>query len=254
MTKVSPHLKDLLLRMADDALVVAHRNSEWTGLGPILEEDIAFSSIAQDKLGHAYALYGLLHDLGEADPDQLAFGREAKDMKCCHLAELPIGGYDFSLMRHFLVDNAEALRYEMLESSTFEPLAKLARKVRGEIKYHVFHADNWIVQLGARGTDESRERMQAALNATFVLAFGMFELTEFESALQNDGIFAGEAALESRWRDVVETKLRAAGYSVPEINDRTAGYGGRRGLHTEHLENLVREMDEVFRIDPSAEW
>jgi ring-1,2-phenylacetyl-CoA epoxidase subunit PaaC len=80
--------KDLIFRMADDELILGHRNSEWTALGPILEEDIAFSSMAQDKLGHAYAMYQILHKLGEADPDTIAFGRNEKDFKCCHLRRI----------------------------------------------------------------------------------------------------------------------------------------------------------------------
>ena len=99
-------LKDLIFRMADDQLILGHRNSEWTALGPILEEDIAFSSMAQDKLGHSLALYQVLNKLGEAEPDTLAFTREEKDFKCCHLVEYPIGDYAFSLMRHFLFDNS----------------------------------------------------------------------------------------------------------------------------------------------------
>ena len=96
-------LKDLLFKMADDALIIGHRNSEWTGIGPMLEEDMAFSSMAQDKIGHAIALYNILHEvLGEADPDTLGFKREAKQFKCCQFVELPIGEYDFSLIRHFL--------------------------------------------------------------------------------------------------------------------------------------------------------
>ena len=128
-------IKDLLYKMADDALVIGHRNSEWTGIGPMLEEDLAFSSMAQDKVGHAQALYQILHDaLGEKTPDELAFQREEKEFKCCQLVELPIGEYDFSLVRHFLFDHAELIRYEMLTASSFMPLAQLARKVKGEIK------------------------------------------------------------------------------------------------------------------------
>src|SRR2546422_1011522 len=95
-------IKDLLFRMADDALVLGHRNSEWTGLGPILEEDIAFSSMAQDKIGHAQALYIILNEeFGEPIPDKLVYERNEKDFKCCHFVEMPIGEYDFSLVRHF---------------------------------------------------------------------------------------------------------------------------------------------------------
>ncbi len=247
-------LKDLLFRMADDALIIAHRNSEWTGLGPILEEDIAFSSIAQDKMGQAHALYDILTALGEADPDTLAFTRDEKAFRCCHLVEYPIGEYDFSLVRHFLYDNAEMLRYEMLESSTHEPLAKLAKKIRGEIKYHVFHANTWVVQLGAKGNEESRARMQAALNEVFPLALGIFEPSDFEPELAEDGIFPGEKALCERWLEVVTPIVHQADLVLPPLVDVKPSYGGRKGYHTEYLGPMLEEMSEVFRIDPDAEW
>src|SRR5690606_13992308 len=115
-------IKELLYRMADDLLILGHRNSEWTGIGPMLEEDISFSSMAQDKIGQAQALYQLLHALGEADPDTVAFTRNAPQFHCSQLNEYPIGEYDFSLIRHFLFDNAELLRYELLANSSYEPL------------------------------------------------------------------------------------------------------------------------------------
>lgn len=123
------HIKELLTKMADDDLIIGHRNSEWTGLGPILEEDISFSSMAQDKIGHALGLYSILHDeFSESEPDTFAFHRKETDFKCCHLVELPIGEYDFSVIRHFLFDHAEKLRYELLESSSFEPWLNLRRR------------------------------------------------------------------------------------------------------------------------------
>src|SRR6478672_7587911 len=109
--------KELLYKMADDALILGHRNSEWTGLGPMLEEDISFSSMAQDKLGHALALYTLLEELGEADPDTVAFSRNAPQFHCCQLVELPTEEYEYALIRHFLFDHAESLRYEALSQS-----------------------------------------------------------------------------------------------------------------------------------------
>jgi ring-1,2-phenylacetyl-CoA epoxidase subunit PaaC len=248
-------IKDLLFRMADDELIIAHRNSEWTGLGPILEEDIAFSSIAQDKLGHGQAIYAMLGELGEeGSPDTIAFTRNEAEFRCCRLVEYPIGEYEFSLVRHFLFDTAEAIRFEMLEGSAFEPLAKLARKVKGEIKYHVFHANTWMVQLGANGNEESRARMQSALNEVFPLALGIFEPSAYESELAASGVFAGEAALQERWTAAVTDVVTKAGLTLPEVADPTVGYGGRRGYHTEHLQPLLDEMTEVFRIDPAAEW
>jgi len=245
-------LKDLLYRVADDELILAHRHSEWTGLGPVLEEDIAFSSIAQDKLGHAQALYQILHELGEADPDTAAFMRDEASLRSSQFVELPNGEYDRSLVRHFLFDAAEYHRYGMFQSSSYEPLAKLARKVHGELKYHLYHGQTWIVQLGAQGDEESHRRMQAAVDEMWPYALGMFEHGVDEAALKADGTFAGEDELKRTWLDFVGTTLGNAALRMPD--DAKPVYGGRKGTHTEYLQPLLNEMTEVYRIDPSAEW
>ncbi|MBS1536186.1 MAG: phenylacetate-CoA oxygenase subunit PaaC [Bacteroidetes bacterium] len=247
-------LKNLIYKMADDELIIGHRNSEWTGLGPILEEDIAFSSIAQDKIGHSLALFRILETLGEPEPDTAAFMRNASQMKCCHLVEYPNGGYDFSLMRHFLFDTAEMLRFQMLEHSSFLPLAQLARKVRGEIKYHVFHANTWVTQLGAQGNDESHARMQSALNLTFPLALGIFEPSPYESELISEGIFAGEVELQSQWIEVISRTIEKATLIMPSLDSTEPSYGGRYGSHTDYLQPLLNEMTEVIATDPLATW
>lgn len=246
-------LKDMLYRMADDLLIVGHRNSEWTGLGPVLEEDIAFSSMAQDKIGQSHAIFEILHEMGESEPDTVAFTRNDNQFHCCHLVEMPMGEYDFSLVRHFFYDHADALRFEMLANSIFEPLAMVARKFRGEIKYHTMHADTWIMQL-AHGNEESKARIQSAINTAFPLALGIFEPSEFETELIEANIFAGERALQDQWYAKVSAVVQAAGLKIPAIEDVTPAYGGRKGYHTEHLQPLLDEMTEVFRIDPGADW
>lgn len=246
-------LKELLYKMADDQLILGHRNSEWTGIGPIIEEDIAFGSLAQDKIGQAYNLYQLLNDLGENDPDQVAFNRKTEEFKCCHLVEYPIGEYDFSLMRHFLFDHAELFRFEMLISSSYEPLANLAKKFKGEIKYHVFHANTFISQL-AKGTEESRKRMQIALDYTFPLALGIFEPSPFENTLIKENIFGSEEALKEKWLHHVTGILENADLKIPEVKDPACGFGGRQGKHTDYLAQMLKEMTEVFAMDASAEW
>jgi ring-1,2-phenylacetyl-CoA epoxidase subunit PaaC len=247
-------IKDLLYKMADDAHIIGHRNSEWTGIGPMLEEDLAFSSMAQDKVGHAQALYQILHVvLGEKDPDILAFQRTEKDFKCCQLVELPIGEYDFSLVRHFLFDHAESLRYEMLASSAFQPLAQLAKKIKGEIKYHVMHADSFLKQL-SQGNEESHARMQSALNYAMPYALGIFELSDYEDNLISEGVWAGEEKLQSRWLEKITPIITAAGLIIPTIEDAQIIYGGRKGYHSKFLEPLLDEMTEVTQIDPNAEW
>ena len=246
-------VKELLYKMADDLLIIGHRNSEWTGLGPILEEDIAFSSMAQDKIGQSQALFQLLHDLGEQEPDIVAFTRNANQFHNGQFLELPNGDYDFSLMRHFLYDVADQLRFEMLATSNYEPLAKVARKIKGELKYHVFHANVWITKLGI-ANEESHFRLQSALNHAWNYALGLFEEGPFEAQLKAEGVFEGEAELKTRWMQAIAPVLEKANLSIPDESTWNPVYGGRKGIHSEHLQPLVEEMSEVFRVDPSAEW
>jgi ring-1,2-phenylacetyl-CoA epoxidase subunit PaaC len=247
-------VKNLLYRIADDSLILGHRNSEWTGLGPMLEEDIAFSSMAQDKIGIANALYSMLHEqFGEKNPDTIAFTRNEKEFTCCHLVEYPIGEYDFSLVRHFLYDHAEFLRFDMLQYSSHKPLADLAKKIKGELKYHILHADTWVKRLGT-ATEESKARMQNSLNIAFPFAYSIFEPSEFEEQLKSENIFEGEKVLQEKWMEAIQHIISQTELKLPEVKDITAHYGGRKGYHTEYLQPMLNEMTEVFRIDAEAQW
>ena len=246
-------LKDLLYKLADDQLILGHRNSEWTGFGPILEEDISFSSMAQDKIGHSLAFYTLLHELGEADPDTVAFTRNASQFHNSQLVELPNGEYDFSLIRHFLYDNAEMIRFEMLSRSSYEPIAKVATKLKGEVRYHVLHANTWIKNLGA-STEEAILRLQSALDEALPYALGLFEPSIYERELVEASIYNGEEAVKTEWLQRVQAVLKKTELKLPDPESITPKFGGRYGKHTEHLQPLLDEMAEVFNIDPTAEW
>jgi len=246
-------LKDLLYKIADDQLILGHRNSEWTGFGPLLEEDIAFSSMAQDKVGQSWQLYKILNELGESDPDTVAFMRNAEQFHNCHFVELPNGEYDFSLIRHFLFDTAEYLRFSMLADSSYEPLALLSKKIKGEIKYHKMHADIWIKQLGA-ATDDSISRLQESLDLAMPYALGIFEASRFDEELKADGIFEGESALMAQWKEQITKIIDQTELQLPDLDALTPQTGGRYGEHTEHLQPLLDEMSEVFKIDPTADW
>jgi ring-1,2-phenylacetyl-CoA epoxidase subunit PaaC len=246
-------LKELLYKMADDQLILGHRNSEWTGMGPLLEEDIAFSSMAQDKVGQSLALYTLLQQVGENDPDTIAFTRNANQFHNCVFVELPNLEYDFSLIRHFLFDTAEAIRFEMLTHSSYEPLAQLATKIRGELRYHTLHANTWMKQLGS-ATPESIGRLQKSLEYAMPYALGIFEDSPFEQDLIKNGIFEGEQKLKEKWVTKVETIISQTRLHLPDWNLVQPVMGGRLGKHSEHLQPLLDEMSEVFKIDPTAEW
>lgn len=246
-------LKELLYKMADDELILGHRNSEWTGMGPLLEEDIAFSSMAQDKIGQSLALYTILHQLGERDPDTVAFTRNATQFHNCLLVELPNAEYDFSLIRHFLYDTAEAIRFEALTRSSYEPLAQLATKIRGELRYHTLHANTWIKQLGS-ATPESIERLQNSLEYALPFALGIFEESPYENEIISSGIFEGEQNIKEKWLTQIQKILDQTSLHLPDVKIIQPIVGGRIGKHSEHLQPLLDEMSEVFKIDPTAEW
>jgi ring-1,2-phenylacetyl-CoA epoxidase subunit PaaC len=246
-------LKEFLYKIADDQLILGHRNSEWTGFGPLLEEDIAFSSMAQDKVGQSYALYQMLQTLGENEPDTVAFMRSENLFHNCILVELPNGEYDFSLIRHFLYDTAEAIRFDMLSKSSYQPLAEISIKIRAELRYHTLHANTWIKQLG-NATEESISRLQNALNYALPYALGMFEESPYEKELISTGVFGGEQALKERWMKKVEEQIKQTNLHLPDWKSLQPVYGGRVGKHSEHLQPLLDEMSEVIKIDPTAEW
>lgn len=244
-------LKELLYKIADDLLILGHRNSEWTGFGPLLEEDIAFSSMAQDKVGQSQAIYNILHHMGEQDPDTVAFMRNADQFHNCVFAELPNGEYDFSLVRHFLFDTSLAIRFDFLRESDFTPIAELAGKIRGELKYHTLHANTWVKQLGS-ATQESISRLQSSLDLAWPYALGIFEPSPYEAELIERRIFAGENKIREMWLNKVQEIVGQTSLRIPETS--SAFYGGRTGKHSEHLQPLLDEMSEVFRTDPGAEW
>jgi len=248
---VKEALIDLLYRLADDELVLGHRDSEWTGHGPILEEDIAFSSMAQDEMGHARAYYELLHELGEDEPDRLAFGRKPRQFRCASLVCLPRGDWAFSVMRQFLYDSGESVRLTALAHGEYEPLASLANKLRGEEKYHLMHGRSWVMRMG-KATPESRSRMQTALDTAYPHALALFESTEANQSLAQAGICPLEEELMAQWESAVAPTLAAAELLVPE--NAVAAVGGRVGRHPASLAELLENMQSVFNLDPAANW
>ena len=252
MSKVEA-LKELLTKMADDQLILGHRNSEWIGIGPVLEEDIAFGSQAQDKTGHALNLYKLIEQMGGVEPDKMAFRRQLNEYKCCHLVELSVkDDYALTLARHFYFDNSEVIRFKALGACAYPDLAGLANKFYSELKYHVFHANTWVKNL-LNGSEESRARMISALNEYLPYALGIFEEGPYEELLINEGLFIGEKALHEQWESTITNFLEQ--FDVKLDFNVEAHLGGRGGVHTDELQPLLNEMCEVINLeDENMAW
>ena len=243
-------LEAQLLAMADDELILAHRNSEWTGHAPILEEDIAFTNIALDELGHAQIWYGLYQEQTGANPDRLIFFREPAAFRNVRFVELPRGDWAFSLVRQYLFDTFEAVRTERLLEAAYRPLAEAAAKIRPEEQYHYRHTHTWLRRLGL-GTAESNRRTQTALDALWPHVFQLFEPLPGGEALAQAGIVPDPATLKSAWEEQVHVAVTEAGLEIPE---GAAVVTGGRDEHTPHLAELLAEMQEVARANPKAEW
>lgn len=250
-------LQNLILALADDELFMGHRLSEWIGLGPILEEDIAFASIAQDETGHAQAYYQILTDLGLATPDEWAFQREPKAFRCAHLVELPNFDHDYALalMRHFFYEAAEQVRLEALSHSSYAPLASLAARLRSEEKYHWLHARTWLERLG-RSTEEAHLRLAAARDVLWPYAWAFFEKLPDEEAMVEAGWISPTDTLKARWVELIAPLLEKAElWKEPPTPDQIAPHlGARHGLRSSHFEALYREFTEVSASEPGAEW
>jgi ring-1,2-phenylacetyl-CoA epoxidase subunit PaaC len=218
---------ELLLELADDELILGWRNSEWTGIAPYLEEDVAFSSIAQNEIGHARALYELAaRELG-TDADALAFDRPLDEYRSAPLVELRRLEWARTIARHWLYETADAIRLEKLRASDDPEIAGIAAKMDREEVYHRIHAEMWIDRL--LGSDEGRPRLDEALAELWPYALGVLD----------DGM---RPELERR----VETKL---GRALPEVDPIA------RGRHEAELGDLLEEMTMVRRSAPAgARW
>jgi ring-1,2-phenylacetyl-CoA epoxidase subunit PaaC len=136
-----------LLDIADDELILGWRDSEWTGIAPFLEEDVAFSSIAQNEIGHARAIYELLARERGTTADQLAFDRPPSEYRCARIVELRLLDWEKTIARHVLYEQADARRLKELKTSGDPEVAGLAAKIDREEAYHRMHAEMWSERL-----------------------------------------------------------------------------------------------------------
>jgi ring-1,2-phenylacetyl-CoA epoxidase subunit PaaC len=213
---------DFLLELADDELVLGWRNSEWTGIAPFLEEDVAFSSIAQTEIGHARAWYELAAEELGTDADALAFDREPDEYRCSPFVELRlVPDWAGTIARHWLYETADTIRIEALKGSDDSRISSLAEKIDREETYHRIHAQMWAERLG----DDHRFREAVE------------ELWPYAAAL-----------LPPEQRSTLATTVSR------EIPSNSLLLGKERGQHSDDFAPLWEEMTMVRRSVPGAAW
>ena len=249
--RLNPALQALALRRADDALVLGHRLSEWTGHAPMLEEEMALANLALDLIGQSRALYTLAAELEGAgrDEDALAYLRTEREYSNLLLLELPRGDFAVTIVRQFLYASFVDRWWRAGVASTDARLAAIAAKAEKETAYHVRHAAEWLIRLGD-GTAESHDRAQHALDRLWAYTGEMFEPED--AALVAAGICADPPSLRAAWNQDVDAVLAAATLQRPRTGWMQTG--GRQGPHTEHLGHMLAEMQHLQRSHPGAVW
>ncbi|MGH7171360.1 MAG: 1,2-phenylacetyl-CoA epoxidase subunit PaaC [Gemmataceae bacterium] len=248
MTVHESPLVSTLLARADDALVLGHRLSEWTGHAPLLEEELALANIALDLIGHARVLYTEAGAITGHTEDQFAYLRDAPQWRNALIMELPNGDFAFTIARVVLVSAFAVPFWHAAAQSPYAAVAAIAAKAAKEVEYHQRHAAEWLVRLGD-GTAESHRRSQDAVDALWPYTG---ELFADEYPDDDASAFPNPPALRTAWEDSVAATFARATLKRPA--DGWMQSGGRTGRHTEHLGHLLAELQFMQRAYPGAAW
>ena len=241
------------LRLADDAAILGQRLGEWCGHAPTLEEDIGLANVGLDHIGQARALYtyaGAVEGAGR-DEDQLCFLRKEREFGNCLLVEQPNTDFAHTIARQLFFSAYMLPFWGKLTGSRDETLAAIAAKAEKEAAYHLRHSGEWTIRLGD-GTDESRMRMQAAIDTLWSYTGELFEADEVVSRLVAEGIAIDPESLRDEWHASVRDVLDEALLRMPP--EGWMQTGGRSGRHSESFGHLLTEMQYMQRTYPGMRW
>lgn len=250
------NLVNYCLHLADTTLILSHRNSEWCGHGPILEQDIALTNIALDLLGQArnfyqYAANLLTVDSRQSTEDDLAYLRDASEFKNHLLVEQPNGDWAVTILRQFYFSVFQHYLYNELKNSNDEQLAAIATKALKEVTYHLRWSSEWVIRLGD-GTQESNAKMQNAVEILKDYIDEFFVMADYETELLKEAISVDVRGIQSKWHQKVNDIFEEATLNfTPSTN---SCLGGKEGKHSEHLVSLLAEMQTLQRTYPNSVW
>ena len=263
------------LHLADDALILGQRNSEWTGHGPVLEQDIAITNISLDLLGQARNFYQyavLLYNSmlekekenvdrytpvpwkkynRELNEDDLAFLRQENQYLNCLLVELPNGDWGKTILRQFFFSTYQYFLYQQLQRNSDPQLAAIAEKSLKEISYHVRWSSEWVVRLGD-GTQESNERIKKSVDELWPFTGELFQPPSYELLATKEGFSVDIASIRENWLQKITEVFNEATLSMPSSSWMQSG--GKEGTHTEHLGYILTEMQHLQRTYPDSTW
>jgi len=239
--------------LADNTLVLGQRLSEWCGVGPFLEEDLALTNTALDIIGQSKMLLELAAEVkgsGET-ADELAFMRDQHDFKNIILVEQPNGDYSQTMLRQYFMDVYHCHLYQALSNSANQQLADIAAKSVKEVIYHLERSELWIKRM-AHGTEESFNKIQASLDKLWHFHHEMFEESDELKVLVKNGIAADPNELKQKWSTDVNSLINSTSLIIPQKGWKATG--GRIGHHSEYLGLMLCEMQFLQRAYPNCEW
>lgn len=246
-------LFEFLLQMGDNCLILAHRNSQWCGHGPALEEDIAISNISLDLIGQTQLwleLAGEVEGAGRSS-DDLAYLRDAFDFRNLLLLERPNEDFGLTLMRQFLFDSWHLPMLKGLTASTNQRIAEIAEKSVKEVAYHLERSTDLIIRLGD-GSAESHRRMQSSLDELWSYTGEMLDFDDLDPVLISNAVVPKSEHVADAWKQHVSAVLKMATLTMPDSN--FVRRGGKNGIHSEHLGFVLAEMQFLQRAYPDAIW
>lgn len=260
--KYKEAVADLLFQFADDDFLISFRGSEWLGLAPHIEEDVAFSSISQDCMGHATMFYTLLEALEYGTADELAHLRPSKERRNSIISERPNGEgyymdtpkYDwaYAVVRNYFYTTAKKVKINSLKNSSYKPAAEIATRVSMELFYHNLHWKTWFVQL-LSSTDEARERMKKAIDIALEDLGDMFTFGKHSNEIYDYGLIEEGNSLQKRWIAELEKSYTSLDLELPKVHENKK-MNGRMGEHSKDLDSALETLSEVYRLDTAASW
>jgi len=273
------NLVNYTLHLADNALILGHRNSEWCGHGPVLEQDIAITNISLDLIGQARYFYqyaaqqinksqysksskappleatehseGWELRSGEVTEDKLAYLRDAHEFKNCLLVELPKGDWAVTVLRQFFFSACQFYYYQQLQESKDEQLAAIAVKSLKEVTYHLRWSSEWVIRLGD-GTDESHRRIVNAVDELWGYTHEFFIPADYEQQAAKAGLGVDVNSIKNKWLEKVNEVFAEATLAIP-VNEKKFT-GGKEGKHREDLQNILNDLQYMQRTYPNSDW